>query len=313
MSNLITTLNSNNSNLHLEDSFGRPIADNRLMTLDDFKSIKEEIDNSGRKLTDRLAENPFILIIRAVGSPWQVILKLSRFIITLFNTFYSPNQRKRLQRLKEIGFIEKIPSQKQLWFGAYDMFRFFIIPGAASYYKTKQINFKFHVFLRFLNDPSGLVDPIGIRAPKDTIIGHLLEVVHANPVYDLQLLDQFDDGLDEVEKQTSQMIDKTHPRYLSISAVIEDENYYSDLLEYIKKYRKNPSSPQLLRATGDARKNENFIISESTFGTLPAAFRYFNRLPNNYALLFKHAKASKKINLNLCDPWVIGEFKKRNN
>ncbi|HET6226718.1 MAG TPA: hypothetical protein VFF27_10590 [Bacteroidia bacterium] len=289
------------------DSYGRPIADNQLLNIEDFlvKNSEERIEE---KVTDRIKQNPYQLIWRALGSPITIINKIWRFITTLFNTFYVPNQKKRLQRLKEIGFIDRIPSQKQLWFGAYDMFRYFVIPGAASYYKTKGINFKFHILLRFLNDPSGLTDPIGIRAPKNTIIGHLLEVVHANPVYDLQLLDQFDDGLDEMEKQTLQMIDKTHPRYSSISAIIEDENYYQDLYKYIQKYKKNPATPQLIRATGDARNDINFVCAEITFGTLPSAFRYFNRLPNDFRSLLKHVKSEKTINLAYCDPLVSNEI-----
>ena len=96
------------------------------------------------------------LFFRAIGSPAVILNKSGRLISTLFNTFYLPAQNKRLQRLKQIGFIEQIPSQKQLWFGAYDMLRYFISPGAASYYKTKNINFTFHQVLRFLNDPSGI-------------------------------------------------------------------------------------------------------------------------------------------------------------
>ena len=150
-----------------QDSFGRTIADNKVIVLDEYLEANEILENN--LLTDRQQQHPI-------------------------NTFYLPNQHKRLQRLLDIGFIEQIPSQKQLWFGAYDALRFFISPGAASYYQTKKINFTFHQILRFLNDPSGIADPIGIRVPRDTIICHLLEVVHANPVYDLQLLDQFDDG-----------------------------------------------------------------------------------------------------------------------
>jgi hypothetical protein len=300
------------ANVFLTDTLGRPIADNRLMNIEDYKSIQVE-EFTEKRATDRLKQSPLNLDLRALGSPVIIVNKVGRFFITVFNTVYAPNQNKRLQRLKDIGFIDRIPSQKQLWFGAYDMFRYFIVPGAASYYKTKKINFKFHVFLRFLNDPSGLADPIGIRAPKDTIIGHLLEVVHANPVYDLQLLDQFDDGLDEVEKQTFQMINKTHPRYSSISAIIEDEKYYPELFEYIQKYRKNPAEPQLIRASGDARNDTNFVIAEAMFGTLPSAFRYFNRLPNDFKSLIKHTKSNKTINLNLCDNWLKDAYRAKNN
>lgn len=306
-----TTVIPNNNNL-LTDTFGRPIADNRLMNIEDYRAIRSK-KTEQKTSTDRQKQQPYKLALRALGSPATVANKIGRFSATIFNTFYVPNQKKRLQRLKEIGFIDRIPSQKQLWFGAYDMFRYFVVPGAASYYKTKEINFKFHVFLRFLNDPSGLTDPIGIRAPKNTIIGHLLEVVHANPVYDLQLLDQFDDGLDEMEKQTLQMIHKTHPRYSSISAIIEDEKYYPELYEYIQKYRKNPAAPQLIRASGDARKDDNFLLAETMFGTLPSAFRYFNRLPNDLRSLIKHAKTEKVFNLKYADTWIANEFRAKNN
>lgn len=296
---------ADDSNL-LTDSFGRPIADNQLINIEDFL-VKNSLEIADDRATDRVKQSPYKLMIRALGSPLIIANKIWRFVTTLFNTFYFPNQKKRLQRLKKIGFIDRVPSQKQLWFGAYDMFRYFVVPGAASYYKTKGINFKFHILLRFLNDPSGLTDPIGIRAPKNTIIGHLLEVVHANPVYDLQLLDQFDDGLDEMEKQTLQMINKTHPRYSSISAIIEDEKYYPELYEYIQKYRKNPATPQLIRATGDARNDTNFVRAEITFGTLPSAFRYFNRLPDDFKSLIRHARTEKTINLDYCDPVVANE------
>jgi hypothetical protein len=241
-----------------------------------------------------------------------ILNKSGRLISTLFNTFYLPAQNKRLQRLKQIGFIEQIPSQKQLWFGAYDMLRYFISPGAASYYKTKNINFTFHQVLRFLNDPSGISDPIGIRVPRDTIICHLLEVVHANPVYDLQLLDQFDDGLAEMEKQTQQMLDKTHPRYNSIMAITEDKNYHALLLNYVKTYRMNPAARQMIRASGAARENAHFLLAECMFGTLPSAFRYFNRLPNSFFELWKHARNEKSILPKYCDEWVVQQFKDRN-
>jgi hypothetical protein len=212
-----------------------------------------------------------------------------------------------------LGLIEKAPSQKQLWFGAYDMFRYFVVPGAASYYETKGINFHFHLLLRILNDPSGLSDPIGIRVPRDTVIYHLLEVVHANPVYDLQLLEQFEGGLDEMERQTLQMIDKTHPRYRSISAITEDENYYQELYNYVKKYRDNPLEKQLIRASGAARENKDFVLAETMFGTLPSAFRYFNRLPDSFFALIRHARKQKTIDPIYCDPWIVKEFSEKRN
>jgi hypothetical protein len=289
------------------DIFGRTIADNKAISIQDYLSAnlqKEEVAP-----TDRLKQAPLRLMLRAIGPPGVVLNKTQRFIITLFNTFYLPAQTKRLKRLKEIGFIEKIPSQKQLWFGAYDMLRYFISPGAASYYKTRGINFTFHQVLRFLNDPSGISDPIGIRVPRDTIICHLLEVVHANPVYDLQLLDQFEDGLVEMEKQTAQMLEGSHPRYRSITAITEDPNYHQRLLSYVRQYRRDPSVQQMVRASGDARSNPNFLLAECMFGTLPSAFRYFNRLPDDFSALLRHARTEQVINPKYCDVWIVEQFK----
>lgn len=293
-----------------KDSFGRTIADNKTISLDDYLLANEEIEETD--LTDRLKQNPLHLILRAIGKPSVIINKTWRLATTIFNTFYLPNQQKRLKRFLDIGFLEQIPSQKQLWFGAYDALRFFISPGAASYYKTKKINFTFHQFLRFLNDPSGIADPIGIRVPRDTIICHLLEVVHANPVYDLQLLDQFEDGLAEMEKQTAQMLDKTHVRYNSIMAITEDKNYHQELLDYVKIYRQNPAAKQMVRASGLARNNPYFLLAECTFGTLPSSFRYFNKLPNNFSELWKHATSEKNINPKYCDEWIVEQFYERN-
>ncbi|MFN8295008.1 MAG: hypothetical protein U0T69_02375 [Chitinophagales bacterium] len=291
------------------DAYNRPIADNKTISLNDY--LKSECESESETATDRLKQHPLKLILRAIGSPSVILNKTARLISTLFNTFYLPAQKKRLQRLQQIGFIETIPSQKQLWFGAYDMLRYFISPGAASYYKTKNINFTFHQILRFLNDPSGISDPIGIRVPRDTIICHLLEVVHANPVYDLQLLDQFEDGLQEMEKQTQQMLDKTHPRYTSITAITEDENYHARLLEYVKKYRINPLEKQMLRASGTAREDAHFLLAECMFGTLPSAFRYFNRLPDSFSELWQHARTQKVIHPKYCDEWITAQFYER--
>lgn len=289
-----------------KDIFGRTIADNNTITLDEYLAANENITDD--EPTDRLHQHPIKLILRAIGKPSVIINKTWRLAITLTNTFYLPNQKKRLQRLLNIGFIEQIPSQKQLWFGAYDALRFFISPGAASYYKTKNINFTFHQILRFLNDPSGIADPIGIRVPRDTIICHLLEVVHANPVYDLQLLDQFEDGLEEMEKQTAQMLDGSHVRYNSIMAITEDKNYHARLLNYVRQYRENPAAKQMVRASGLARSNPNFLLAECTFGTLPSSFRYFNRLPNDFKALWKHAKNEKHILPKYCDTWIVEQF-----
>jgi hypothetical protein len=93
------------------------------------------------------------------------------------------------------------PTPWQVFFGGFDMLRFVIEPASRDYYRQKGISFGFHQLLRVLDDPVSMIDPTGFLSERDTIIGHVMQVVHLNPVYDLQLLEMFPDGLDELERQ----------------------------------------------------------------------------------------------------------------
>lgn len=186
----------------------------------------------------------------------------------------------RLQRLKELGWIDRVPTRLQRIVGAIDMTRFWIVPCAADYYRSKGINFYFHTLLRWLDDPASLIDPLGLNSTRDTIIGHVLQVVHANPDYDLQLLESFEDGLDQMEAQVVAILDGTHPRAASIMATVEDPEYHARLLEHVRRFRAERGKVEhgeLLRENvmDDAR----FRLLERTFGELPHAMRYFARLP----------------------------------
>lgn len=255
--------------------------------------------------TARTTASPVALLRDAMGGPREMAGKARRFAAALYYTVNIRETRRRLERLRARGFMGEAPNQLQLIFGGLDMLRYFIKPGAEGYYGTKGINPAFHYLLRVLDDPSSMIDPVGIRSPRDTIIGHVLQVVHANPAYDFQLLEMFNDGLDEMELQTKQMIDGSHPRYRSISAIIEDPEYFDRLLDYITRYRQDPKTPQLIRKTGEIRQNPHFVLAEMTFGTLPAFMRYANRLPKTLPGLLRHYRKHPVINPAYCDPQVV--------
>src|SRR4029078_2214990 len=123
--------------------------------------------------------------------------------------------------------------------GAADMLRFWIVPAAEDYYRRKGIDSRFHELLRFLDDPASLVDPIGLFSTPDTIIGHLMQVVHANPRYDLELLESWENGLEQLESELVQMLAGTHPRAQTIGAIVEEPEYHARLLEYVRAYRRD--------------------------------------------------------------------------
>lgn len=185
--------------------------------------------------------------------------------------------RDRLVRLHRLGLVERIPTRVQLAVGSMDMMRFFINPAAADYYASRGIDYWLHLALRFLDDPSSLADPVGLFSSRDVIIGHLMQVVHANPLYDLQLLSAVDDGLDALEAQLEAMLAGTHPRARSIGAIVEEPDYHARLLAYVRAWRRDPTVPAPVRSNIVA--SPVFSEMERTFGSLTTSMRYFCRLP----------------------------------
>lgn len=229
--------------------------------------------------TSRHTASPWLLMKRAAGSPQAMAEKLKRLARTIRGYGNRRELRRRLDRLVEAGLIDAAPTNVQLVVGAADMMRFWISPAAAEYYASQGIGYGFHQVLRFLDEPASLADPVGFFSSRDGIIGHLMQVVHANPHYDLELLEMFEDGLDELEKQIEDMLAGTHPRHASIQAVVEEKDYHQRLLEYTRAFKKNPETIAPIR--DNVANNPHWQDIERTFGSLRTSMRYFCRLPKN--------------------------------
>jgi hypothetical protein len=130
----------------------------------------------------RLRESSLQLLRRAVGQPSHWRDKLARLAAALRGWTDARAVDRRLQHLHALGHLEApLPTPIQRMVGAIDMLRFFLLPCAATYYSHKNIHFGFHTLLRALEDPASMVDPTGLHSARDTIVHHLLQVVHANP------------------------------------------------------------------------------------------------------------------------------------
>ncbi len=219
-----------------------------------------------------------------MGTPREFRAKIRKLRHALLD--YGRDERviPRLQRLRRLGYIDEVPNRTQRMLGAIDMLRFFIVPAAADYYAGKGINFRFHTLLRFLDDPASIIDPTGFNSTLDAIIGHVMQVVHANPQYDFQLLESFEDGLDELERQLRAVLDGTHPRAASIRSIVEDPEYHARLLEHLADYRQDPGVTPLLRENIQGE----FELVERTFGTVPSAMRYFAKMPRTVRTGIRH-------------------------
>lgn len=236
--------------------------------------------------TPRLREPPLALLRRAMGDRASRRDKLRRLGSALRSYGDEAQVQPRLQRLQALGRIDQIPTRLQRIVGAVDVLRFFIVPCAADYYRSKGISFPFHTLLRLLDDPASLIDPTGFNSARDTIIGHVLQVVHANPDYDLQLLESFADGLEQMEAQIEQILAGTHPRTASLLATVEDPSYHPRLLEHVREFRQRGSAAPLLRDNIVA--GPRFRLLERTFGELSGAMRYFSKLPTTLLGAARH-------------------------
>jgi hypothetical protein len=249
--------------------------------------------------TARTTESPFRLLRQTAGTPREIVGKFRRLLNALSGYVSSRRVDERISLLVERGYISsaRVPNKVQLAVGGIDMLRFWISPAAAQYYELKGISFGFHQVLRVLDDPASMIDPIGLLSDRDVIIGHLMQVVHANPRYDLELLEAHEDGLDQLEMQITQMLDRTHPRALSIAAIVEDPDYHVRLLEYVRAYRssRNAEAPVRENVVGDPK----WEPIERTFGTLRAAMQYFAKMPATPAAGLRHLLTVKTFPLHL--------------
>lgn len=237
----------------------------------------------------RLATPPLVLLLRAARSPRWWPGKLAR-LVALLDRYRRGDHRQGLERLHRLGVIAAIPTDAQLFAGAIDMLRFWISPASADYYATRGIDYTFHQVLRFLDEPASLGDPIGLFSTADGIVGHLLQVVHANPRYDLDLLMMHPGGVDELERQLVTLERGDHPRAESILAIVEEPDYHARLLAYVRAYRADPTAPPPLRANIAGK----FDRLEQTFGAMAPAMAYFSRLPTTWPAALRHVATTRE-------------------
>jgi hypothetical protein len=239
------------------------------------------------------------LLRAAIGGPREIRGKLERIGRTL-RLWLAPGEIDgRLRNLERKGYIARRPTRAQILFGGIDMLRFVIEPASRDYYRQKGISFGFHQLLRVLDDPVSMIDPTGFLSDRDTIIGHVMQVVHLNPIYDLQLIQMFDDGLEDFERQVEAMVRGTHPRQRSIAAIVEDAGYHARLLDYVRRFRADPSSRPPVREEQTLRDNPHFAAAERTFATLPGFIAYCNHLPIGITDLVRRWRSLDRFPLEL--------------
>ncbi len=201
----------------------------------------------------------------------------------------------RLARLQRAGVIEEIPGRWQFVAGAVDMLRFWVVPAASTDHAEQQQSFAFYQLLRFLAEPASILDPIGLFTDRDGIIGHLIQVAHNNPQYDLQLLLMFDHGVDELVRQLDAVLAGTHPRAAVIRAIVDEPDYHPRLRAYLEVWRRDPTRSFL-------RSPEVASDAERTFANVTVSVRYMNRLPRTARGALRHLATTRTLPPQLAEP-----------
>ncbi len=272
------------------------------MANDGNRPKPREAYEASERVSHRQSAGTLRLVVEAAGGPRQWAGKATRLARTVSVLLRPREIDRRIARLRAAGVFDREPTRVQLVVLGADMLRYFIEPGARDYYESRGIRFGLHQLLRVLDDPVSMIDPVGLLSDRDTIVGHVLQVVHANPLYDLELLEMFEDGLEQMERQTEAMIDGTHPRARTIGAIVEDPEYHARLLRYVRAYRADRAAGELRRRDGKAREAKSFVLAEETFGAMRSAFRYAGRLPTTVSGALAHLRTKRTIDPALCDP-----------
>ena len=252
--------------------------------------------------TPRQSQNALTLLRSALGGPREIRGKLVRAGRTLRLWLDRRELERRFATLERKGIIAARPTKLQLLFGGLDMLRFLITPAARDYYAQRGISFGFHQLLRVLDDPVSMIDPVGLLSDRDTIVGHVMQVVHLNPIFDLQLIQMFDDGLEDFERQVDAMVAGTHPRHRTIAAIVEEPDYHVRLLDYVRRFRADSATPPLVRGEQTLRSDGVFAEAERTFATLPGFVRYCHHLPERPSALARRAFRVRAFPLELAAP-----------
>lgn len=176
----------------------------------------------------------------AIGTPSEAAAKTLGFARTVIALLNGRERRRRLQRLYDTDTVDVIPTNWQLVQGAWRMYVDFILPTNVQFYAHYEVDHHWHQLLRVLDAPDTMIDPIGLGLSLDTLVTHMVQVVHTSIGYDMALLEMWDDGFDRLEEELVLVISGTHPRQEAIEALLEKPGYPELLLQALTRYREDP-------------------------------------------------------------------------
>jgi hypothetical protein len=201
-----------------------------------------------------------------------------RQLASLVTAYFRPRLvRRRLERLRALGHIDAVPTIGQLLVAGRDQ----MMVGAAEetkiFYRAQGIPWIFHNARRFLSGPATMLDPIGLFAPREAIVHHVLQTFHRHPVYDLVLLRAHDGGPEALAQQAQQIIEGTHPHQRALTSLIEDGAYHARLPADIAAFEQATRAPARPIPPGLVDDPE-LMLAMDQFKDVAGFVRYASRL-----------------------------------
>jgi hypothetical protein len=186
----------------------------------------------GRSRSDLLAD-----AVGGVRQNWDKLAQLA----SLGAAFFRPALvRERLERLRDLGHLDALPTVPQLLVAGRDQMMISAVEETRIFYRSQGIPWVFHNLRRFLSGPATLLDPVGLFAPRDAIVHHVLQTFHRHALYDLVLLRAHEGGVEAMAVQARQIADGTHLHQRALTSLMEDGGCHQRLLRDIAVFEANP-------------------------------------------------------------------------
>ena len=247
--------------------------------------------------------------------------------LALFAAYLRPALvRRRLVRLRALGHIETIPTIAQLLVAGRDQMMVGATEETKIFYRNQQIPWVSHNLRRFVSGPATMLDPIGLFAPRDAIVEHVLQTFHRHPVYDLVLLRAHDHGVEEMARQARQIADGTHPHQRALTSLVEDGAYHARLPGKIEAFAADPRVPARPIPAGLV-DDPDLMLAMDQFKDVRGFTRYAARLQvgivrailawvtvgfdETLGALLGIKLGPRRVNRQACDPEIVAQHPER--
>jgi hypothetical protein len=183
----------------------------------------------------------------AAGSRAEIAEKAREIGSTARMLFSRAERDARIGRLQAAGLVGERPTDWQLVQGAVHMMFGYILPSNIEFYEHYEQSGQtkghwWHQFLRVLDAPTTMMDPIGLGISEETLRTHIVQVVHASVGYDVALTLMFENGLQNLRAELEQVVAKTHPRQAIIEDLLERQDYPQALLDALDRFEADPET-----------------------------------------------------------------------